>query len=40
MDDIDQRGLVFEDFGKEFIKSQKMSPDSFVQTALIFAYRR
>eukprot|EP00934_Nitzschia_sp_Nitz4_P004622 Nitzschia sp. Nitz4//scaffold138_size62050//4768//10338//NITZ4_006382-RA/size62050-augustus-gene-0.27-mRNA-1//-1//CDS//3329535749//4612//frame0 len=32
--------LDFKDYGKEFIKSQKMSPDSFVQMSMILAYYR
>lgn len=34
----DIRVLEFQDFGKEFIVSNKMSPDSFVQMSMILAY--
>ena len=34
----DIRVLEFKDFGKEFIVSNKMSPDSFVQISMMLAY--
>lgn len=30
----------FYDYGKEFIKKQKMSPDAYIQVALQLAYYR
>ena len=36
--DLDYHSFIFEDFGKEFIKSHKQSPDSFIQVAIQFAY--
>ena len=38
--DIDMFVLRFEDFGKNFPKSQNMSPDAFIQLALQLAYYR
>lgn len=31
---------TFCDYGKEFIKKQKMSPDAYIQVALQLAYYR
>ncbi|XP_064457422.1 carnitine O-acetyltransferase-like [Ornithodoros turicata] len=39
-EDVDILNFVFRDFGKEFIKMNKLSPDSFVQMALQLAYYR
>lgn len=36
----DIRVLEFKDFGKEFIVSNKLSPDSFVQLSMMLAYYR
>lgn len=38
--DIAMGYLHFTDFGKNFIKSQKFSPDSFIQMAIQFAFYR
>ena len=38
--DLEMKVLDFHDFGKEFIKSQKISPDSFVQMGIALAFRR
>lgn len=32
--------LEFDEYGKNFIKSQKMSPDSFLQIAMQYAFYR
>lgn len=37
---LDMNVLKFHDYGKEFIKKQKMSPDAFIQVALQLAYYR
>ena len=34
MSDCDHQIFVFEDYGKGFVKSQKLSPDSFIQIAI------
>lgn len=40
MENLDVYLLHFENFGKDFAKSQKLSPDAFVQTALQLAFYR
>lgn len=37
---LDMFTLEFEEYGKNFIKSQKMSPDSFLQIAMQYAFYR
>jgi carnitine O-acetyltransferase len=38
--DVDMGYLHFNDYGKNFIKTQKFSPDSFIQMAIQFAFYR
>ena len=38
VEDLELVVLRFNDFGKDFIKEQKMSPDGFIQLALQLAY--
>lgn len=38
--DIDMNYLHFTDYGKNFIKTQKFSPDSYIQMAIQFAFYR
>ncbi|GLH09742.1 Choline O-acetyltransferase-like Protein [Gryllus bimaculatus] len=40
VDDLEMYGYVYKGYGKEFPKSQKMSPDSFIQMAIQFAFYR
>lgn len=35
---LDMHVLDFTKYGKNFIKSQKMSPDSYLQMAMQYAY--
>lgn len=37
---LDMFTLEFNEYGKNFIKSQKMSPDSFLQIAMQYAFYR
>ena len=38
--DLDLVSYVFNDFGKNFVKSQKLSPDAFIQLAFQYTYHR
>jgi len=38
--EVDLKVFVFDKFGKNFPKSQKVSPDSFIQNAIQLAYYR
>lgn len=35
---LDMNVIEFKSYGKSFIKSQKMSPDSFIQIAMQYAF--
>ena len=37
-DDINAMLYVFPEYGKDFIKNQKIHPDAYIQCALQFAY--
>ncbi|XP_046547612.1 carnitine O-acetyltransferase-like isoform X1 [Haliotis rubra] len=36
--DVDMRGLTYEGYGKNFPKSQRLSPDGYIQIAMQLAY--
>lgn len=38
IDDFDLVVFKFEDYGREFIKKQNMSPDAYIQLALQLTY--
>ena len=38
LEDVDLFAVEFREFGKEFIKEQKMSPDAFIQLSLQLTY--
>lgn len=40
VEDLDIKVMVFHQFGKGFPKSEKISPDAFIQLALQLAYYR
>lgn len=40
VEDLDIKVMVFHQFGKTFPKSEKISPDAFIQLALQLAYYR
>lgn len=40
VEDIDLRILAFNDYGKGFMKTAKVSPDAYIQMALQLAYFR
>lgn len=40
VNNLDMNVHKFNDYGKEFIKKQKMSPDAYIQVALQLAYYR
>ncbi|KAH9507364.1 hypothetical protein Btru_057910 [Bulinus truncatus] len=40
VEDLMLRSLFFENYGKNFIKSQKLSPDAYIQMAFQLAYYR
>ncbi|XP_018569317.1 carnitine O-acetyltransferase isoform X2 [Anoplophora glabripennis] len=40
VDNLDMDSFKFTSFGKEFVKSQKLSPDSFLQIAMQYAFYR
>lgn len=40
VNDLEMACGKFEGYGKEFIKTQKLSPDSFIQMAIQLAFYR
>lgn len=39
-EDLEMNYIHFTDYGKDFIKTQKMSPDSYIQMAIQYAFYR
>lgn len=39
-EDLELNCFTFKMYGKEFIKSQKLSPDSYIQMAMQYAFYR
>lgn len=39
-DDFENASVVFTDYGKDFIKKAKVSPDAYIQSALQMAYKK
>lgn len=40
VDNLEVSAFTFDKYGKEFVKSQKLSPDSFIQMAIQYAFYR
>lgn len=38
--DLEMNCFTYKDYGKRFIKEQKLSPDSFIQMAQQYAFYR
>uniref|UniRef100_A0AC34RDR2 Choline/carnitine acyltransferase domain-containing protein n=1 Tax=Panagrolaimus sp. JU765 TaxID=591449 RepID=A0AC34RDR2_9BILA len=39
-DDFENSSIIFKDYGKDFIKKAKVSPDAFIQCSLQMAYKK
>jgi hypothetical protein len=40
VDDLEMYSFAYTGYGKEYIKSQKLSPDSYIQMAIQYAFYR